>query len=66
MKKINLIIKSLSYSCMLFIFSSCYFLDVSDELAGNLTQEQVFNDPAYTRRWHRNILQEFPTIPISA
>lgn len=60
MKKINLIIKSLSYSCMLFIFSSCYFLDVSDELAGNLTQEQVFNDPAYTRRWHRNIFTGIP------
>lgn len=45
---------------ILFLFSGCYFLDVSDELAGNLTMEQVFNDPGYTRRWHRNIFTGIP------
>ena len=39
---------------------SCNYLDVSDELAGNLSKEQVFNDPSYTRRWHRNIFTGIP------
>ena len=37
-------------------FSSCAdFLDVSDELASNLTMEQAFNNVNYTRGWHANI-----------
>ena len=37
-------------------YSSCSdFLDVSDELASNLTIEQVFDNVAYTKRWHANI-----------
>lgn len=36
--------------------SSCTdYLDVSDELASNLTMEQVFNNVAYTKGWHANI-----------
>lgn len=36
--------------------SSCTdFLDVSDELASNLTMEQVFDNVAYTKGWHANI-----------
>lgn len=36
--------------------SSCTdFLDVSDELASNLTIEQVFDNVAYTKGWHANI-----------
>lgn len=31
------------------------FLDVSDELASNLTIEQVFDNVAYTKGWHANI-----------
>ena len=44
----------------LLSLSSCNFLDVSDELAGNLSKEEVFNDPAYARRWHRNIFTGIP------
>ena len=37
-------------------FSSCAdYLDVSDELASNLTMEQVFDNVAYTKGWHANI-----------
>lgn len=36
--------------------SSCSdYLDVSDELASNLTIEQVFDNVGYTKRWHANI-----------
>ena len=31
------------------------FLDVSDELASNLTVEQVFDNVSYTKGWHANI-----------
>lgn len=33
------------------------YLDVSDELAGGLTStDQVFENPAYTRRWYANVM----------
>ncbi|WP_316788986.1 RagB/SusD family nutrient uptake outer membrane protein [Pedobacter frigoris] len=33
------------------------YLDVSDELAGGLTStDQVFQNPAYTRRWYANVM----------
>lgn len=54
------ILKNLLYVFMALSFSSCYFLDVSDELAGNLTMEQVFDDPVKTRQWHRNIFTGIP------
>lgn len=36
------------------------YLNVSDELAGELTTEQVFNNAAMTRRWHRYIFTGIP------
>lgn len=54
------LVRFLFFVSILISFSSCYFLDVSDELAGNLSKEEVFNDPAYTRRWHRNIFTGIP------
>lgn len=54
------IFRNLFCACATVFMSGCYFLDVSDELAGNLTMEQVFDDPAYTRRWHRNIFTAIP------
>ena len=37
-------------------FSACSdYLDVSDELASNLTIEQVFDNVKYSKRWHANI-----------
>ena len=40
---------------MLGSFISCDYLDVSKELSENLTLEQVFNNPGYTKRWQANI-----------
>lgn len=38
------------------IFSSCSdYLDVSSEVQENLTTDEVFENPTYTRKWHRNI-----------
>ncbi|QDH79847.1 RagB/SusD family nutrient uptake outer membrane protein [Echinicola soli] len=39
------------------------YLDVSDELAGELTMEEVFSSPENSRKFHRNI---FSGIPISS
>lgn len=52
MKKI--IISLFTSFSMLFAGCSDY-LNVSDELASNLTTEQVFESVKYTRRWHANI-----------
>lgn len=42
-------------------FSSCSnYLDVSDELAGVLTKEEVFENASFTRRWHRYIYTGIP------
>ena len=59
MKALSLI-KNIYIISILFLFTGCSFLDVSDELAGNLNKEEVFNDPVYTRRWHRNIFTGIP------
>lgn len=51
--------KQLLYALLLsggLSFTSCAdYLDVSDELASNLTMEQVFDNVGYTKRWHANI-----------
>ena len=60
MKKNNTLIKKIFFIYILFVFTGCSYLDVSSELAGNLTQEEVFNNPSYTRRWHRNIFTGIP------
>ncbi|WP_186756223.1 RagB/SusD family nutrient uptake outer membrane protein [Echinicola salinicaeni] len=36
------------------------YLDVSDELAGELTMEEVFDNPGTTRQFHRNIFTGIP------
>jgi len=48
------IISILAGTCLTFSACSDY-LDVSDELASNLTIEQVFDNVKYTKRWHANI-----------
>lgn len=53
--KIKTIIGSLILGGTLSFSSCADFLDVSDELASNLTLEQVFDNVAYTKRWHANI-----------
>lgn len=48
------IISIIAGACLTFSACSDY-LDVSDELASNLTIEQVFDNVKYTKRWHANI-----------
>ncbi|MGO1815441.1 MAG: RagB/SusD family nutrient uptake outer membrane protein [Sphingobacterium sp.] len=56
------ILKLITISALLLSGSSCSkFLDVSDELAGGLTSnEEVFNNPSYTRRWYANVFGGIP------
>lgn len=59
MKKIRKII--LGVCCMGLGLSSCAdFLDVSDDLAAELTMEQVFDNVSQTRRFHRYIYSSIP------
>lgn len=48
------IISIIAGACLTFSACSDY-LDVSDELASNLTIDQVFENVKYTKRWHANI-----------
>lgn len=47
-------------STMVFTQCSPSYLDVSDELAGQLNFEEIFSNAEYTRRWHRNIFTGIP------
>lgn len=53
--KIKIKILSILLGGNLLLQSCSDFLDVSDELASNLTIEQVFDNVNYTNRWHANI-----------
>ena len=45
--------------CAVFILAD--YLNVSDELAGNLRSlDEVFDNVAYTRRWYANIFTSIP------
>lgn len=55
MKKVKIFVASLLLGGCLCYSSCSDFLDVSDELASNLTIEQVFDNVGYTKRWHANI-----------
>lgn len=49
----------------LYLSSCVDFLNVSDELSSNLTMDQVFDNVAYTKKWHGNIfncISEYSTI----
>lgn len=44
------------FASVSLLFASCQdYLNVSDELASNLSLEEVFDNVNYTRRWHANI-----------
>lgn len=49
--------------CLLAGLGACKknYLDVSNELSGGLTStDQIFENPAYTRRWYANVLSAIP------
>ena len=61
MKKVKkFVYTALIASGMLGSFVSCDYLDVSKELAENLTLDQVFDNPGYTKRWQANIYNCIP------
>lgn len=62
MKKVKNLYKACVLCCCLLSFSSCDYLAVSDELAGELTMEEVFENAAYTRRFHRGIYTGIPDV----
>lgn len=58
MKRLKYIVCFALIACM----SCTDFLDVSDELTQEVTMEDVFNNPAYTRRFHRYIYTGIPDL----
>lgn len=46
--------------CLMLLSSCSDYLDVSDELAGQMSLEEVFDNPEYTRRFHRYIYTGIP------
>lgn len=54
------IIKYLSLFLLITSVSCSDYLDVSKELSQELTMEEVFDNPAYTRRFHRYIYTGIP------
>lgn len=60
LKKISLI---LALSCSAGLFSGCAdYLNVSDDLAAELTMQEVFENTSYTRRFHKYIYTGIPDI----
>lgn len=56
MKILNKIISIASACLLAFSYTGCTdYLDVSDEIAENLTLDEVFDNPDYIRRWHGNL-----------
>lgn len=56
MKRLKYLLVIALIACM----SCSDFLDVSEELAQEVTMEDVFNNPAHTRRFHRYIYTGIP------
>ena len=58
------LLRYFTYSVLLsgaLTVSSCKdYLDVSDDLAAELTLEEVFNNAAFSKRFHRNIYSTIP------
>ena len=60
--KLKDIYKICTLSFCLVVFTGCDYLAVSDELASELTMEEVFENAAYTRRFHRGIYTGIPDV----
>ena len=54
--------KTCGVSLCLAVFTGCDYLAVSDELASELTMEEVFENASYTRRFHRGIYTGIPDV----
>jgi hypothetical protein len=61
MKKLEKIIYSAILAILTIGFTTCEdYLDVSTELAENLTTEEIFNNIDYTKRWQANVFNCIP------
>lgn len=60
MKSIKHIVVLLASLTLIPSFQSCDYLAVSDELASELSLPEVFNNAAYSRRFHRSIFSAIP------
>ena len=60
-KNLSTYILALGFSATLF--SGCEdYLNVSDDLAAEMTMEEVFNNTSYARRFHRYIYTGIPDV----
>lgn len=60
MKNIKLANKIFIALLFVIVFTGCEYLDVDKELAENVTLEEVFQNPNYTKRWHAEVFQCIP------
>lgn len=60
MKNIKSANKLLIALLFALVVTGCEFLDVDKELAENVTLEEVFQNPNYTKRWHAEVYQAIP------
>lgn len=61
MKRLKKIIYPALFSVSIALgFTACDYLDVSDELAENLTLDETFENIDYTKRWHANVFNVIP------
>lgn len=60
MKNIKIIYRTFITLLLAGIISGCEFLDVDKELAENVTLEDVFQNPNYTKRWYSEVYQCIP------
>ena len=60
LKKLSIIV---AVGLSTIFFSGCSdYLDVSDDLAAELSMEEVFNNTGYARRFHRYIYSGIPDV----
>ncbi len=60
MKNIKLIQKIFIALLFASIITGCEYLNVDKELAENVTLDDVFQNPNYTKRWHAEVYQCIP------
>jgi hypothetical protein len=60
MKRLEKIIYPAIVGTLIVCFTACDYLDVSQELAENLTVEEVFENVDYTKRWQANVFNCIP------
>ena len=60
MKYLKFIYNSIAILAISVVFTSCEFLDVDKELAENVTLQEIFENPNYTKGWYGEMYQAMP------